>query len=223
MKIFRTIIAFFQALLPLLGFSFIGVVIYSELNRPFNIIIAITFLIIGLYLSRFVFNMIRRRGIISVMSGNNATYDLDELEPTPGSGVLKLTPEGLVNLFSENKLTFNQGTTISIWGDWEGRQLDTRHKISALSFNQENNILTINFSDKCVLKIKSPSLIFYSSSYLKVVKAKVILWETPSSSNLNNEYRYFNIGTKIKTESNTKWISHIYDIGVGMNALYLQG
>ena len=42
--------------------------------------------------------------INSVMSGDNATYDLDELEPTPGDGVFKFTPEELSKLFSEKKM-----------------------------------------------------------------------------------------------------------------------
>lgn len=68
--------------------------------------------------------MMRRRGVISVMSGNNATYDLDELEPTSGDGILKFTPSELTEFFSEKKMNFNQGISISIWGDWEGRQLE---------------------------------------------------------------------------------------------------
>ena len=223
MKAFRTIIAFFQALLPLLGFSFISAVIYSDLNTPYNMIIAIIIFIAGLFSSRSIFNMMRRRGVISVMSGDNATYDLDELEPTPANGVLKVNPEELANLFSEKKLSFNQVTTVSIWGDWEGRKLDTKHQISSLNFNSEINILTIVFNTKCILKIKSPSTILCSSSYLKVVKAKEILWQTPVNSSSNNQYRYLNTGEKIKTKSNTKWTPHTYDIGIGMNALYLQG
>ncbi len=118
MKTFRTIIAFFQALLPILGFGLISTVIYSDLKTPYNIIIAITVFTVGLFASRSIFNMIRRRGVISVMSGDNDTYDLDELEPTPGSGVLKLTPDELTNLFLGKKMNFNKGTTITIWGDW---------------------------------------------------------------------------------------------------------
>ncbi|SEE66637.1 hypothetical protein SAMN04487765_3691 [Tenacibaculum sp. MAR_2010_89] len=223
MKIFRTIVAFLQALLLFLGFSFLSAVIYSELNSPYNIIIAIAVFSVGVFLSRSLFNLIIKRGVLSVISGDNATYDLDELEPTLGSDVLKLTPEELTNLFSKNKPSFNKGVTVSIWGDWQGRQLDTRHQLDSLNFNSDNDILTINFSDKCILKVKSPRIIFYTSSYLKVVKAKEILWEVPVDTNSKNQYSYLNTAEKIYIKSNTKWKPHAYDIGIGMNALYLQG
>jgi len=223
MKTVRIIIAFLQALFPLIGFGFISVVVYSDLSKPFNIIIALVFFIIGLFSSRSIFNMMRRRGVISVLSGNNATYNLDELNPTSGSGVFRLTPEELTNLFFENKLNFNQGTTVSIWGDWEGRQLDTRHHINDLTYNSENNILTIIFSDNCLLIITTPSIILYSTSYLKIIKAKEIIWEVPVKTNSKNQYIYLNTGEKIKTKSNTNWTPHKYDLGIGMNALYLQG
>lgn len=132
MKTFRTIVAFFQALLPLLGFGIISVVIYSDFKSPYNIIIAIAVFILGIYASRSIFNMLKRRGVIAVMSGDNATYDLDELEPTPGSGVLKVTPEELTHLFLDNKLKFNNGLMVSIWGDWEGRKLDIKHTLNSI-------------------------------------------------------------------------------------------
>ena len=223
MKIFRTIVAFIQASLPLLGFGFFSVVIYSELNAPYNTIVALAVFILGLYGSRSVFKMMRKRGIINVMSGDNASYDLDELEPTPDSGVLKLTPEKLTNLFLENKLKYNRGTRVSIWGDCKDRELDVRHQLSSISFNSEKNILTIKFSDNSLLVMKRPSIIHCCDSYLKVIKAKEILWQIPIDSNSNNQYSYLNTGKEIKTKSNTKWKPQTYDFGIGMNAIYLQG
>jgi len=223
MKTFRTIVAFFQALLPLLGFGIISAVIYSDFKPPYNLIIAIAVFILGIYASRSIFNMMRRRGVISTMSGDNATYDLDELEPTPGSGVLKVTPEDLTQLFIDKKLKFNNGITVSIWGDWEGRKLDVKHTLNSIEFNSDNNILTIQFNDNCLLKITRPSLILCSNSYLKIVKAKEVLWQIPMDSAPSNQYSYLNTGKEIKTRSNTKWRPHEYDIGIGMNAIYLQG
>ena len=56
MKIFRTIIAFFQALFPLLGFGFVSAVVYSELETPYNTIIAIAILLVGLFTCRSIFS-----------------------------------------------------------------------------------------------------------------------------------------------------------------------
>lgn len=221
MKKFRTIIAFFQVLLTLLGFCIISVVIFLDLNTPYNIITAIAVFIVGLFASRVIFNMMQRRGVVSVMTGDNASYDLDELEPSPGSGVMKLTPEELINLFSENELSFNQGLTVSIWGDWEGRKLDERHQIVDVEFEQEKNILTISFSENCSLKIKNPKLILLTNTYLKIVKAKEVLWQIPNNDTFC-QYSYLNTSKIIETKSNTDWKPHKYDLGIGMNAIYLK-
>jgi len=222
MKIFRTIIAFFQALLPLLGFGVISAVIYSDLPTPYNILVSITLFILGIYVSLSIFNMMMRRGVISVMSADNATFDLDELEPTEGDGVLKLTPEELRNNFLENKIELGE-CTVSIYGDWEGRQLNIKHKLNSVEFNSEKNTLTLSFSDNCLLKIRNPRLIFYTSSYLKIIKATEILWQIPDDLRSHYQFSYLNTGKKIKTKTNTDWKPHDYDIGIGMNAIYLQG
>jgi hypothetical protein len=99
---------------------------------------------------------------------------LDELEPTEGDGVLKLTPEELLDSFLKNKIELGE-CTISIYGDWEGRKLNVRHKLTSVEFHSKKNILTLSFSDNCLLKIRNPKLIFYTSSYFKIVKATEIL------------------------------------------------
>ncbi|PCI96230.1 MAG: hypothetical protein COB15_11090 [Flavobacteriales bacterium] len=222
MKIFRAIIAFFQALLPLLGFGVISIVIYAGLPKPYNILVSVTLFIIGIYASRSIFNMMMRRGVLSVMSADNATFDLDELEPTEGDGVLKLTPEELRRKFLKDKLELGK-CTVSIYGDWEGRQLNIKHQLKSIEFNSKNNSLTLLFSDNCLLRIRNPRLIFSTSSYLKIVKATEILWQIPDDFKAHHQFSYLNTGEKIKTKSNTDWKPHDYDIGIGMNAIYLQG
>lgn len=223
MKIFRTIIALFQALLSFLAFSFLAVVLYYKFEPPFNTIGGILSISLGLYLSRLVFNMTKRRGIIATLSGDHSTYDIDQLEPSPNDGVSKLNAEELTIIFQENKLNYINGTSVSIWGDQKGRKLDIKHYLDSVSYNSEKEILTITFSDKCFLKVKRPNLILCSSSYLKIVKAKEILWEIPSDSNNNSQFSYLNTGKEIKTKSNIEWNKHSFDVGIGMNALYLQG
>jgi hypothetical protein len=222
MKIFRTIVAFFQAFLPLIGFGILSAVIYSDLRAPYNILISITVFTLGIYVSRSVFNMMMRRGVIAVMSADNATFDLDELEPTEGDGVLKLTPEELLDSFLKNKIELGE-CTISIYGDWEGRQLNIQHKLKTVEFDLNNNTLTLLFTDNCLLKIRNPRLIFSTSSYLKIVKATEVLWQTPDDFKSHYQFSYLNTGKTIKTKSNADWKPHEYDIGPGMNAIYLQG
>lgn len=223
MKEFRTIAAFFQALIPFIGFGAIAFVIYLGVPSPFNIIIVVFILILGLLSSRMIFNMMRRRGVIATLAGSHASYDLDELEPAPGSNVSKISPIELTKLFHEKKLTFSNGITVSIWGDWEGRKLNTRHHLEAVNYDVDNKVLTIKLDDNCILKVKEPRLIHLTGSYLKIIKAKEIQWKIPNDSDANDQYSYVNTDGKIKTSTNTQWKPHSYDIGIGMNALYLQG
>ena len=73
------------------------------------------------------------------MSGNNSSYELDQLEPTPGDGILKLNAEELTCLFLHNQLGFNNGVKVSIWGDWVGRKLDIKHELKLIDFNPDDN------------------------------------------------------------------------------------
>ncbi len=222
MKTFRTIAAFFQALLPLLGFGVVSAVIYSDFQSPYNLIVAIPVLVPGIYISRSIFNMMRRRGVISVIAADNSTFDLDNLEPTEGDGVFKLTPEEVQSKFLKDKLELS-ACTVSIYGDWEGRQLNIQHKLKTVEFDSKINTLTLLFTDNCLLKIRKPRLIFSTSSYLKIVKATEVLWQIPDDFKAHYQFSYLNTGKTIKTKSNTDWKPHEYDIGIGMNAIYLQG
>ena len=222
MKTFRTTIAFFQALFTLIGIGVMATFFYSNVKSPYNIILAVMALTLGLILSRFTFNLMRRRGVLATMAGL-ASYDLDELEPTLGSNTLKVSSEELTKLFHDHKLKFNRGTTLAIWGDWGDRKLNTSHHLESINYGSKNKILNIIFSDNCIITITEPRIIFLSSSYLKIVKAKEIKWLIPNDVNSNNEYIYLNTGKEIKTNSNTQWKPHKSDLGIGMNALYLQG
>jgi len=222
MKTLRIIVAFFHALLTLAGFIFISVVIYSEFSVPFNFICSLALFIFGSYASRSIFIMMKRRGVIATMSAVHQSSDLDVIEPSNGNGILQLTPEELRNHFIQSKLELNP-CTVSIFGDWEGRQLDIRHSLKFVEFNSEKNILTLTFSDKCVLKIRKPKLIYFTTTYLKIVHAKEILWQVPNEPKTPSQFSYLNSKYKITTQSNTDWKPHEYDVGPGMDAIYLQG
>lgn len=222
MKLFRTIVAFFQALLTLVAFTFISVVCYAKLSVPFNILLALAFFSLGCYGSWSVFSMMKRRGVITTLSTVHQSPDLDVFEPSESDGVLKLTPEEVRNYFLQNKFQLNP-CTVSIFGDWEGRQLNVRHTLKFVQFNPEKSILTLTFSDQCILKIRNPKLIFVTESYLKIVKATEVLWQVPNELESSYQYSYLNAKNKITTKSNTDWKPHQYDLGPGLNAIYLQG
>lgn len=167
--------------------------------------------------------MMRRRGIISTLSGSHASFDGDDLIPTSGSKIVEVKPSALMKLFSDEKIHFEQGTSVSIWGDWKGRKLNLKHQIIAINFNHESDELSIIFKDDCSVTIKEPGTIHLSKSYLKIIKAKEVRWQIVNNVHSKDEFNYVHSGKEIITNSNTNWKPHFYDIGVGMNALYLQG
>jgi hypothetical protein len=222
MKIFHIVVAAFISLLSFLAFTFLALVFYAELGPPFNIIVGVLMISLGLIVSRMTFNLMRRRGVISVMSGDNSSYELDDLEPVAGDRVSELKPEELQSKFLSNDWSLDE-LTIAIWGDWEGRGLNIRHRLKSIDFCNKKRVLSLKFSDHCLLKIKKPQTILASSTYIKVIHANEILWQVPADSRTHHLFSYLNTGKEITTKSNTMWKPHKYDIGIGMNAIYLQG
>lgn len=222
MKILHIAISVFISLLSFLAFIFLAFVFNAELRPPFNIIVGVLVISFGLIVSRMTFNLMRRRGVISVMSGDNSSFELDDLEPVAGDRVSKLKPEDLQSKFLANDWNLGE-LTIAIWGDREGRGLHIRHILKSIDFCKKKRVLSLKFSDHCLLKIKKPQTIFTSSTYIKVMHAEEILWQVPADSGRHHLFSYLNTGKEIKTKSNTMWKPHKHDIGIGMNAIYLQG
>lgn len=220
MKITRNILAVIQAVFTLLGFCILGVVFLDELSSPFNWIITTLLFFIGIYVSIKVYRIIMRRGYISAISGNNSTYELDQLKPIPGSGVFEFMPEELTQFFADDKLSIKKGS-IAIWGDWDGRFLNKKHKLNIIQFDK--NILTLHFGEKCQLVIRNPLTIHCTDNYLKIINAKEVLWQVENEKGDYDKFCYLNTGERIETKSNTDWKPKREDLGIGMNAIYIQG
>ena len=222
MKVLRVLLAIGQSLLAFIGICFIGLVFYSQLPSPYSWIVSISIGVLAIYLSIKVYKIIVRRGYISTISATRSSYELDNLEPTPGSGVTELKPDELENFFDYGKLSFEAGT-VSIWGDWNGKQLNKKHKLSTIEFDVDKNILYIYFTDFCRLVVKTPSKIHCANSYIKIFNAKEIKWQVPNGEGQNDQFYYLNTGKNIVTKSNTNWKPNDEDLGIGMDAIYIQG
>ncbi len=217
----NTLMATIQAILTFVGVAFIGLVFYSELSSPYNYISAAICVCIAIYLSVKVFRIIKRRGYIATITGDNATYELDNLKPNPGSVITELNGNTLAEHFKEQSLEFSK-YTIAIWGDTNTLKLNKKRSISTINYNVTTKILTITFDEGNLLLIKRPAIIHHSSSYIKIIKAKEVVWSV-NDNDQNNEFHYINDKTKIITKSNRKWNPKREDLGIGMNAIYLQG
>lgn len=217
----QSFMAYYQAFLFFLGVGIIGFVFYEELTTPYNIVVATMAVVIGFLGSRFIFHMIKRRGLISTMTGDNASYELDDLDPTEGRGVLKLDLVEFYQLYLGNSIKFGQGK-VSIWGDHHGKLLEEYHLIEDVQLDELRQIIVLKFNTQCTLTIVAPQHIFYTNTYLKIIKAKEIVWQTKDNSGQVHQYQYINGGNKLLTSSNTNWKPHKFDAGIGMNALYIQ-
>ncbi|MEX1002012.1 MAG: hypothetical protein WDZ35_07845 [Crocinitomicaceae bacterium] len=223
MKTLRTVVSFFYAFLPFGAFVLAGIAVLDKVYSFWKYPISLSLLIIGFLLGRFLFNFMRRRGVLSTMTGDNASYDADDLKPLEHDEFRKLTPEKLEYNFKSNENLF-KGGKIKIWGDWTGKKLDVYHEIQNVQYNSEKDTITIEFKYSCTLKIRKPIGIYESESYLKIRKAKEILWRTPDIvKSKNKDFCYMATSKKIITKSNTPWKPHKYDVGIGEFAIYIQG
>ena len=219
----RAALSFFYALLVFATFVFTAATTLEGIESFWKYPVSLVILIIGLICSRFVFTFMKKRGIIASMSGDNASYELDDLIPTEDDQFRELNPFTLEKNFRTKKNLFHAGK-VSIWGDWQGRGLDKKLKIEEITFYHEKDILVIKFEEKHTLKVRSPQGIYEADTYLKILKAKEVLWKTPGSG-ITRSFTYSYLATKngIKTKSNTSWKPHKYDIGLGLSAIYIQG
>ncbi len=218
----KIVLAFFQSLLAFLAVCLVGLIFYSELPLPFNIVVAIILFLVGAYVGLRVFKIISRRGYTSAASGDNASFELDSLKSTPGHGVSEVEPLELCNAFEDGKINLGK-VTKSIWGDWDGRYLDKKDKIVSIKWDSLSQKLAVVFEDNKLLSVYHPRLIRYSRSYLKIIKAKEIVWEVVGLEGEHCEYRYTFSDNGIETSTNTHWKPKSDDMGIGMNAIYLQG
>ena len=214
--------AFVYAALILMGFCVFCLIAYSKIHWPYNLVIAVILFPLGVLTSRYSFNMMRRRGVMDILTGSLASYDLDNLEPVEGDGVFKITSNELPQALLEKKIPLNF-TSISIWGDKIGRLLDSKQRLKSIAFEPEEKFLFLTFDSNCVLKIRNPRLILYGSSFFKILNATEVHWQIPTNDATHNHYSYIHDEKQIATKSNTKWKPHRFDLGIGMDAVYLQG
>ena len=223
MNFLRHIAAFYYALLPVILIGFFASAIIYDATQIWEYVIAGVLYVLALLIGRFIFNFMRKRGVIATLSGDNATTDVDNLEPQEGDEFREIKPNEISALFHSNE-PFINGGKIVIWGDWNGRYLNRNHTIESIDYESTSCTLIFNFKKGFQLTVQEPGRIFESSSYFKILKAKEITWKiSKHHKRTEQEYIYVLQDNKIITSSNTSWKPHKYDLGVGELALYIQG
>ena len=222
MNILRRGLAILFSLLIIVPFVIIGFIFYQEVSNPVNIILVIATTLLGVKLAVTNYQMMISRGIFNILSYNNHSPELDDLIPTLSSGVTNLEANGFTQ-FQYIEFLTNKSYKISIWGDQNEKQLNIKHKLNQIAFDDKSKILTFNFDNGKVLKVRNPRKIFSTESYVKIMFADEVLWQFLNEKNQIKQFIYSNNGTKINTRSNTVWKPKRFDLGIGMHALYLQG
>jgi len=221
MKVLKIIFPFFYGLITFIGFGFIAFVIIDQFLFPFNYIVGIVILILAYFAGRLVFLFMLKRGVLGTFSGANESPDLDNIVSSSIIVFENLEEsDGIKNTLNLNFI--NKPCKISIWGDYNGKSLASNLNVGKIELFESEKILSISFKGGNQLKIKNPSKIHVTSSYLKVIKSSEILWKDKQSNNSFHEYSYKIKNGKIITQSNTNWRPHRYDLGIGKNPLYIQ-
>jgi len=223
-KILRHIVASFFGLIVFAGLSLIGVLIIytSDNDNDFGILISFVLGILGLYLGYKIYTVILRRGILEFLTAIHATPTLDNLPLTDQTDIKQLSAQEFAEKFSNNKNIFTEGI-IRIWGDWEGRDLESINELSRVEYEMSEDILKIVFLNNNRLTIWGPDKVFESESYLKINEAEKIKWEWLSNIE-KNSYNYFLYeieGKKVRIKTNTNWNRNKYDTILGQPALFM--
>jgi hypothetical protein len=216
-NILTTIAAVIIGLLLATVFVMIGLMIYTSIRGIEGIAIALLISLVGIFLGFVVYSTAKRRGILEFLTTVRASPELDNLEPTENSDFRKLTIAEYLDKFKNGDRLFNGGL-IRIWGDFKSRKLDKFNEIQTVK-KIDLEKFQINFVGGNQLTIWNPEIILESLSYLKILKAERIRWEWHDQNGTENYYDYSIIDNKIKTVTNTDWISYKIDTLLGVPAI----
>ena len=219
MKLLRTIIALFYGVLTFIGIGFIGASVLSDYRGIIGIIIGSAILLFGIYAAYKVYRLTVRRGVMEILAQGTSGSDLDNPMATNETNFREITPSVLSENFKTGNNKFESGR-LRIWGDWQGRKLDEKQTAQRIEYDEHLEMLEIFFSSYCRLQIFKPSQIFEANSYLKILKAKKIVWKTYTSEK-EFLYEYERTESNVAFKTNSDWKMDKYDISLREAALFI--
>jgi len=205
-NILNFVAAVFRSFLTFLVFVLIALSAFNPDGIVSNIFGGIM-VVIGFFVSRYVYRVIMKRGILEVASSHLATPDLDNLTPSSSSEIQTPTARELADDFLNGKSLLSKGI-INIWGDWNQRNLDINNIIADMEYDSSVQILAIRFDNGNKLTIWSPQIIHVTTTYLKIIKASKVLWEWGNHLAMT----YQKNESKITRHTNSKWQMDSLDV-----------
>ncbi len=220
MIILRLFAALWFTLIPFCILSAIGALAYFTFEGITGILVGLLFIFIACFSGFYVFKTVMQVGVIKFMSTNASSPDLDNLKVTPSDGYQIIEIEKFVESFDKEPTDF-YGGNVKIWGDWQGRDLEKINEISAVEYEKESSVLSLNFKNGNKLLITKPNLIIAGKTYLKIVKAEKIEWQWETVLTNCNFITYTLNEKEIEMHSNVKWSSLRTFLSIGEPALMI--
>lgn len=214
-------------LLPVIFISFIGIFIYASFSHGIAVSIIVILEFFALWIGYYIFNEVQFIGFIEFSTSKNASQDLDNLELKEGSKTRKVSPKELELLIEKEENIFKEGT-IRIFGDWFGKRYKNIHRIRRASYNEETEVLKLEFEDTVVLTIVKPIHIFEAPTFFKIVHAESIelTWKGIGISKDEKKAYFLNYSKgrwRVNIKSNLDKTKFEFNASLGEPALVVYG
>jgi hypothetical protein len=139
------------------------------------------------------------------------------INPASSSEIQTRTPQALVDNFNNQSSLLTKGI-INIWGDWNKRGLDQENIISEIRYDASNQKLALVFKNGNKLTVWNPNNIHETTTYLKIIHAKKVLWEWNSQFAMT----YQKDSATISRHTNSKWQLDPLDVDFTKPALMIK-
>jgi hypothetical protein len=187
---------FFGILLGLAPLLVIGSIIFAfflDLPGAWVWPISIILSLVGLYIAYSIFKQVQKDGAWDFLTALTASPDYDKLEPAPGSGVKKVTPEEYATTIRHSPDKRPTGA-IEVFGDAVEIGDQYTFSLEEADFFEDKNELVLSFGSIKVT-IKSPKHLLQATSYFQVFKAEEVWVEGVDKTQRDPqpqkwEYRY---------------------------------
>ncbi|MFK7924095.1 MAG: hypothetical protein AB8H47_19210 [Bacteroidia bacterium] len=172
----NTIAGFILGLAPIILGSIFSLFIYNSWPNHYGIIGIGIVMILSFLVARSMFFSVIRLGGFEFISRVTASPDLDNLIP-PEGGDVKLLELEEVEAHFQNEKTFSE-CSIALWGDWQGKPYVPNQEVKNVNYDKAGETLTIEFKSGSKLSVLQPEKLIISPSYLKILRASEIIWDT---------------------------------------------
>lgn len=206
-------------------FIMIGIVAAATFNSfrgIGGIIVSVIILGLAVVAAYYAYMFAASQGVISAAGANEFSSDLDNLTPVESDTLRKLSPEALAANFAQGEHWF-EGGKLKVWDDYKKRQLDQYSDIANISYNPNEDLLTIDFKNQNQLCVWYPAKIYEASTYLKVIEASKVVWKWGYQYQHEYYFEYVLQDKKIVTNTNINWKVGIYDLSVAHPAVIILG